>query len=240
MKKVLIYGGSSLISIELIKILYQEIDKFVVFCRNKDLFSKKMADLEFDNNKFDTREVDLENLKENLEMADTIDNLQGIYWIAGYNGDTEEEFLNSDKFKKNININFLHPAIIINKLIGSLCKNNNVPYIVVVTSVAGLRGRSKNIFYGSAKSALISYLSGIRQKYNNKINVITVIPGYISTIDFKINAPSFLISTPAELAKKIINAVIKKKEIVYSNIWWRIAMLIVKLIPEKIFKKLDF
>ena len=76
MKRVLIYGGSSLISIELIKILYQEIDKFVVFCRNKDLFSKKMADLEFDNNKFDTREVDLENLKENLEMADTIDNLK--------------------------------------------------------------------------------------------------------------------------------------------------------------------
>ena len=95
--------------------------------------------------------------------------------------------------------------------------NKNLPYIVAVTSVAGLRGRAKNIFYGSAKSALIAYLSGLRQKYNDRIDVITVIPGYISTRDFKINAPSFLISTPTELAKKIVNSVTKRREIVYSS-----------------------
>ena len=37
------------------------------------------------------------------------------------------------------------------------------------TSVAGLRGRKFNTFYGSAKSGLISYLSSLRQKFNNQI-----------------------------------------------------------------------
>ncbi len=240
MKKILIYGGSSLISIELIKILHQKINKFVIFCRDKDLFKKEISKLDFEEKKFDIKEVDLENLEQNLKITDTIDNLEGIYWISGFNGDVEDEIINPVSCKKNINTNFLHPIIIINKLINKLEKNNNLPYLAVVASVAGLRGRAKNIFYGSAKSALISYLSGIRQKYNRKLNVITIIPGYISTKNFKIKAPRFLISTPTEIAKLIVNAVNKKKEIVYSNFWWKIIMFFVKIIPEGIFKKLNF
>ena len=34
------------------------------------------------------------------------------------------------------------------------------------------REREKNIFYGSAKSALISFLSGLRQKFNGKLNIL--------------------------------------------------------------------
>ena len=130
--------------------------------------------------------------------------------------------------------------LLINRLVKKLDIKNNSSFISVITSVAGLRGRAKNIFYGSSKSALISYLSGLRQKYNNKINVITVIPGYISTKNFNISAPSILVSTPKSLAKKMVDAVRKKKEIVYSNIWWKITMIIINLIPEKIFKKFKF
>ena len=76
--------------------------------------------------------------------------------------------------------------------------------------------------------------------YNNKINVITVIPGYISTKNFNISAPSFLISKPGTLAKKMVKAVNAKEEIIYSNIWWKLIMMIINVIPEKIFKKLKF
>ena len=240
MKKILIYGGSSLISVELIRLLYNQIDKFVIFCRNKNKFIEEMSDLNFEISKFDIKEVDLENLKQNIEITESINTLHGIYWISGFNGDVDSEIKDPEDCKKNIKINFLHPTIIINNLIPKLKGNKNLPYIVAVTSVAGLRGRAKNIFYGSAKSALIAYLSGLRQKYNDRIDVITVIPGYISTRDFKINAPSFLISTPTELAKKIVNSVTKRREIVYSSFFWRVIMLFIRLIPEKIFKKLNF
>ena len=113
-------------------------------------------------------------------------------------------------------------------------------YIAVITSVAGLRGRSKNIFYGSAKSALISYLSGIRQRFNGKINVTTVIPGYIRTAKFNLSAPKILISEPDKLARKIVDAVNNKREIIYCSFQWKLIMNLIKLIPEKIFKKLSF
>ena len=117
-------------------------------------------------------------------------------------------------------------------------------FIVALSSVAGLRGRSKRLFYSSAKSALISYLSALRQRLEKKkINVITVIPGYIKTRAFEKGgwkAPSFLISSPKKAAKIICKAISSKKEIVYINFIWSIIMLFILCIPEKIFKKLKF
>ena len=50
--------------------------------------------------------------------------------------------------------------------------------------MAGLRGRSKRLYYSAAKGGLINFMSGLRQFYKDKIKIITVIPGYISTNSF--------------------------------------------------------
>ena len=73
-----------------------------------------------------------------------------------------------------------------------------------------------------------------------KINVITVIPGYMNTKPFNIRAPSFLISSPEKSARIIYNAIKKEKEIVYINFFWKIIMFCINLIPEKIYKKFKF
>ena len=115
-------------------------------------------------------------------------------------------------------------------------------FIVALSSVAGLRGRAKQLFYSSAKSALITYMSGLRQKFDKKINIITVVPGYIRTNTFEKGnwkAPSFLISSPHKAAKIIYKAIKYKKEIVYINFIWRLIMFFIVHIPEKIFMKLN-
>ena len=110
-----------------------------------------------------------------------------------------------------------------------------------VASVAGLRGRKKRLYYSSAKSGLITYLSGLRQKLNSKkINVVTVIPGYIKTKPFNIKASPFLISSPKKAAEIINKSIYLRKEVVYINYLWKIIMIFINLIPEKIFKKLNF
>ena len=120
-------------------------------------------------------------------------------------------------------------------------KTGKKSFVAVLTSVAGLRGRSKRLFYSSAKAGLIAYLSALRQKFNKKnMNVITVIPGYMSTKPFNIKASRFLISSPEKSAQIIYNAIKKKKEVVYINFFWRIIMFCINLIPEKIYKKLNF
>ena len=166
-------------------------------------------------------------------------NIQGILWIAGETGNALSEFQDLNLAKKNIEVNFLHPALIICKLISKL-NTDQENFIAVVTSVAGLRGRKKNFFYGSAKSGMISFLSGLRQKFSGQINILTIIPGYMSTEKFDLNASKFLVTSPERSARIIYNAINNKKEIVFINFLWRVIMFFISLIPEKIFKKLNF
>ena len=58
-KKILIYGGSSLISLELIKIYNNEEYEFIIFCRNKNKFIERLKELDLSTNKFTIFESDL-------------------------------------------------------------------------------------------------------------------------------------------------------------------------------------
>jgi decaprenylphospho-beta-D-erythro-pentofuranosid-2-ulose 2-reductase len=240
MENILIYGGSSLISLELIKKIQNNCKKIIIFCRSKKNFIDqiKIEGLSFKN--FDIYEVDLIDLKKNLYYISKINiKLDGIFWVAGFTGNAKKEYLNLNLARKNILINFLNPILIINQLTKKIKKNGN-SFIIFLTSVAGIRGRAKNIFYGSSKAACITYLSGLRQRFNGKIKIITIIPGYMKTKPFKLNAPNFLVSNAKFVACRIIQALKNNEQIVYINFYWRLIMFLILLIPEKIFKKLNF
>ena len=83
-------------------------------------------------------------------------------------------------------------------------------------------------------------MSGLRQKFNKRIMVHTIIPGYISTNSFTEKAPGVLICSPEKAANIIYKGIKSKKEIIFVNNLWRIIMNIIFFIPEKIFKKLSF
>ena len=239
-KKILIYGGSSLISLELIKIYNNEEYEFIIFCRNKNKFIERLKELDLSTNKFTIFESDLIELEKNLKIISEIKNdLDGLIWVAGETGDAIIEFENTAEAKKSIDINFLNPILIISKLTLKIKQNNN-SFIAVITSVAGLRGRQKNFFYGSANSGMISFLSGLRQKFSGKISVLTIIPGYMKTKKFNIDAPELLVTSPKKAARIIDNAIKNKKEVVYINFLWRVIMFFLGLIPEKIFKNFKF
>ena len=180
-------------------------------------------------------------MKTNLSIIEKLENnICGLIWISGFTGNPDEEYLDSKKCETNLRVNFLNPVLLINKIVPKM-KTGKKSFIAVFTSVAGLRGRSKRLFYSSAKSALITYLSGLRQKLNREqIHILTVIPGYMRTKQFNIKAPSFLIASPEKSAQIVYNAIKKEKEIVYINFFWRIIMFCINLLPEKIYKKLKF
>ena len=107
--------------------------------------------------------------------------------------------------------------------------------------MAGDRGRATNFYYGAAKSAFTVFLSGLRQKLSkSKITIITVSLGFVDTkMTKEEKIPNLLNTNPETIAKKIIECV-EKKKLFYVPIRWKIIMTIVKLIPESIFRKLNF
>ena len=239
-KKLFIHGGSSLISKYLIKEFQNEFDELYVFCRNTEKTKLILECDTFHNKKFYFFENDLNDLDLTLNDIEKLPNdLSGVLWVTGYTGNADIEFEDIEKARLNLNVNFLNVTISLSKLSKKLTINNNT-FICVLTSVAGLRGRNKRLYYSAAKGGLINFLSGLRQKFNNKVKVVTVIPGYISTNAFEEKAPQFLIENPKECSQTIFKAIKKNKEIIYINKLWRIIMWMILLIPEKIFKKLKF
>lgn len=112
--------------------------------------------------------------------------------------------------------------------------------IIALSSVAGERGRQSNFIYGSAKAGFTAYLSGLRNYlYHKKVHVMTVIPGFMDTeMTADIQTPKPLTAQPAQAANIIYKAYKNKRNIVYVTfVWWGI-MMIVRNIPEFIFKKL--
>ena len=246
-KKIIIFGGTSEISLELLKLYSNETEKFIIFCRNEKKFLKLIDEknyFSYIKDKTEIFETDLYDLEGNLKIVQNFQNdISGIFWVAGYTGGGIEEYKKIDQAEKNIKINFLNPTVILTEISKKIVKKNN-SFIAVFTSVAGLRGRKKLIYYSSSKSGLIAFLSALRQKlYEDNILVTTIIPGYMSTKSFrdlKQQAPNFLITNPLKVASILKRSIDKRKEIIYINSFWRIIMFIIKIIPERIFKRFSF
>ncbi|MBS1737528.1 MAG: SDR family oxidoreductase [Bacteroidetes bacterium] len=111
--------------------------------------------------------------------------------------------------------------------------------IAGISSVAGERGRQSNYIYGSAKAGFTAYLSGLRNKlYKDNVHVVSILPGFVYTkMTEHLNLPKLLTATPGDVATYTYNAIIKRKNVVYIRWFWKWIMLIIKCIPEAIFKK---
>lgn len=135
--------------------------------------------------------------------------------------------------------NYTNQVLMFNKLIPFL-KQNPGSVLVSVSSVAGERGRASNFIYGSSKAGITAYLSGLRNYlFPFGVHVITVKPGFVRTkMTAGMSLPPALTSSAEYVAVKIQSAIKSRKNVIYISWKWRWIMLIIKSIPEFIFKKL--
>ena len=68
---------------------------------------------------------------------------------------------------------------------------------------------------------------------------MTVLPGFVNTnMTSGLKLPPLLTAQPDEVASAIFNAAKSKKNIIYVKWMWRWIMLIIRNIPEFMFKKM--
>ena len=164
-------------------------------------------------------------------------NLSGVVLAFGYLGDAQAA-RDFDVGAKIIASNFTGAASIL-----SHCANYFEPlqrgFIIGISSVAGDRGRQSNCVYGAAKGALSLYLQGLRNRlFVSGVRVITIKPGFVDTaMTFGLSG-LFLVASPQNVGERIVGALGKSADVVYLPWFWRYIMLIIKHIPEPIFKRL--
>lgn len=165
---------------------------------------------------------------------------QVVICAFGYLIENDKSIQNFNEAEKVIDTNFKGAVSILNIIAKKKFQEKGEGTIIGISSVAADRGRASNLIYGAAKAGFDAYLSGLRNLMSPfGINVITVKPGFVATkMIAKHPTPAILTATADETAKKIYSAYTNKRNIVYSNLKWRLIMLIIQSIPERIFKKL--
>ncbi len=112
--------------------------------------------------------------------------------------------------------------------------------IIGISSVAGDRGRASNYLYGSAKAGFTAYLSGLRNRLAKAgAHVLTVKPGFVATrMTEGLNLPPLLTASPSQVARAVWKGYKRRKNIIYVKWFWRQIMMLIRWIPEFIFKKM--
>jgi decaprenylphospho-beta-D-erythro-pentofuranosid-2-ulose 2-reductase len=110
-------------------------------------------------------------------------------------------------------------------------------HLVVLSSVAGERGRPRNYTYGAAKGAVTLYLQGVRSRLWPKVGVHTIKLGPVDspmTVDHPKNV---LFATCPRVAKDIIRVVDNNVAEAYVPYYWWPIMKLVKNLPEWVFQR---
>lgn len=113
-------------------------------------------------------------------------------------------------------------------------------FLCAVGSVAGDRGRENNYLYGATKAALATYLDGLRVRMaKSGVSVVGVKPGFVDT-SLTWGRPGVRgAAAPERVARDIVRGIERDRRVVYTPALWRLIMLVVRGIPDVLFRRLS-
>lgn len=122
--------------------------------------------------------------------------------------------------------------------IGNILEQQKSGVLAVIGSVAGDRGRQSNYVYGTAKGMVDIFMQGLRHRLaKSGAQALTIKPGFVDTPMTSSFPKGALWAQPDDIARGIVQAVDARRDIAYLPGFWRLIMLVIRHIPEKIFKK---
>jgi len=162
-----------------------------------------------------------------------------VVYAIGYLGNQSQAEIDFSEVCKTIDANYAGAVSILNIIAGDF-EQRGQGSIIGISSVAGDRGRQSNYIYGSAKAGFTAYLSGLRNRLAKKgVHVMTVKPGFCRTkMTENLDLPAALTADPDQVAEAVFNGMKRRQNTVYTLWPWRWIMLVIKHIPECIFKRM--
>jgi short-subunit dehydrogenase len=172
-------------------------------------------------------------------VIDTLHGLDGIVVAFGTLGDETVAQADPAQALQTISQNFTG-AVSIMTLCAEHFRAQGKGFIIVLASVAGDRGRSRNYVYGSAKGALALFTQGLRGRLaKSGVHVMTAKLGFVDTRMTWGRDGLVLTASPETAATKIYAAYRRGAEVVYVPGFWRPIMAAIRLVPERFFKRLN-
>jgi decaprenylphospho-beta-D-erythro-pentofuranosid-2-ulose 2-reductase len=244
MRKILIVGAGSAIAEATARLFAGRGDSLFLVARKADVLSAMCADLKvrgagtvgmhaMDANDFSAHETML------LDAEQSLGGLDVVLIAHGTLSDQKKCESSVELTLQELNTNGVSFAALLTR-IAARFEQRKAGTIVVISSVAGDRGRQSNYVYGSAKALVTAFTSGLRQRlYKSGVAVVTIKPGFVDTPMTAAFPKGPLWAKPQKIAAGIVRAVDRSATVLYLPAFWRLIMLIIRSIPETIFRRLS-
>src|SRR5216684_9207747 len=242
--KILIIGATSAIAHETAKCFAKDGAELFLVGRSSEKLEAVQNDLKVRGAKrAESYVLDLSQLERHEEMIQAaIETLGGLDMVLIAHGTMDKPRLTRENVNKALEEFTVNCTSVISLL--TLLANYFEPRkrgcIAVISSVAGDRGRKANYLYGAAKGAVTVFLQGLRNRLSKSgVAVVTVKPGFVDTPMTASVKKGLLFASAQAVGQGIYQAMMGRKDVVYLPWFWRPIMLIVRSIPEPVFKKLS-
>jgi len=111
--------------------------------------------------------------------------------------------------------------------------------VVALSSVAGERVRRANFVYGSTKAGMDAFYTGLGEALRPDGIAVTVVrPGFVHTRMTEGRKPAPFSTTPQAVAAVVVDAVRRRRELVWAPAPLRAVMSVLRHLPRAVFRRL--
>jgi decaprenylphospho-beta-D-erythro-pentofuranosid-2-ulose 2-reductase len=237
-------GATSSIAIATMRRLATPQTRFMLVARNtrklsavaQDLLTRGAASAETWVADLDDTAAHPEMLNTAVERLGEIDLALIAHGVLGDQAAAEADYATAASI---LQTNFLSAVSLITWL-ANYFQARRSGTLAVISSVAGDRGRKSNYVYGASKGGLNVFLDGVRNRLDRDgVHVMTIKPGFVSTPMTAHIPQNALFASPEQVARGIIGALERRRDLVYIPWFWAGIMLLIRAIPRRFFKKLN-
>jgi short-subunit dehydrogenase len=242
-RNIWVFGGTSAIAQAYARLAATRGAKLLLVGRNGDHLNANNADLIARGGKAAIEVLDLAGQVDREAVLGGFIERHGfpdeVLIAYGILGEQERALTDLALAADIINVNFVSVALWL-LAISTRCDPARPLTIVVIGSVAGDRGRASNFIYGSAKGGLDRFLEGMQHAHaGTSLHIVRVKPGFVDTpMTAAIKKGGPLWAKPDRIATDIQRAVDRHAAVVYTPWFWRLIMLIIRLMPRFVFNRL--
>lgn len=113
--------------------------------------------------------------------------------------------------------------------------------LALIGSVAGDRGRRSNYVYGAAKGLVTRYVEGMQHRLaGTDVNVVLIKPGPTDTpMTAHLKGGGAKLASVEAVAQDIVDAVARRRPVVYVPGKWWLIMWVIRHLPRAIFNRMD-
>jgi short-subunit dehydrogenase len=172
------------------------------------------------------------------EAIQGLGTIDGVILAYGLLGEQERAQSDPEHARQIIDVNFTSAVTMLEPLAAHM-EGRGSGWILALSSVAGVRGRKSNYFYGAAKGALTLYLEGLAHRLAARgVRVKIAKLGFVaSKMTRGMQMPAWAVTTPEAAARGIAWLLRSPFQSAFIPWRWWLIMTLIRALPAAVFNR---